>query len=158
MKSFIKSVGYALRGIYYAAWERNFRIDIVAATFVIWFSVIYNLTSAEWTAEILIIATVLSSEAVNTAIETLCDRISNENEEKIKRIKDLAAGAVLIKAAAAIAAAIFLFKDSDRLLNALSEFSSPPRMIVLIIFIVLSAIFIFAPERAKARKKEVNKK
>ena len=153
MKSFIKSVGYALRGIYYAAWERNFRIDIVAATLVI-----YNLTSAEWTAEILIIATVLSGEAVNTAIETLCDRISKENEEKIKRIKDLAAGAVLIKAVAAIAAAIFLFKDSDRLLNALSEFSSPPRMIVLIIFIVLSAIFIFAPERAKARKKEVNKK
>ena len=99
------------------------------------------------------IATVLSGEAVNTAIETLCDRISKENEEKIKRIKDLAAGAVLIKAVAAIAAAIFLFKDSDRLLNALSEFSSPPRMIVLIIFIVLSAIFIFAPERAKARKK-----
>jgi diacylglycerol kinase (ATP) len=43
------------------------------------------------------------AEAVNTAIEALADRITRENDDAIRRAKDVAAGAVLL---AAITAAI----------------------------------------------------
>jgi diacylglycerol kinase (ATP) len=42
----------------------------------------------------------LSQEIMNTAIEYLCDMITMEYSEKIKRIKDLAAGSVFVSAVA----------------------------------------------------------
>lgn len=47
-------------------------------------------------ANLIFMGLVLSLEMVNTAIETLCDLVHPEYSEKVKIIKDMAAGAVLI--------------------------------------------------------------
>ena len=46
-------------------------------------------------------ALVWVTEAINTAVEELCDRVSPGYDPAIGRIKDLAAGAVLVSACAA---------------------------------------------------------
>ena len=48
-------------------------------------------------------------EAINTAIEQLCDLYSTEANERIKKIKDISAGAVLIAALFAVCIAVVVF-------------------------------------------------
>ena len=55
---------------------------------------------------VLTIAAVWSFEAVNTAIEAICDRVSPEHHELIGVAKDVAAGAVLVAAIAAMMATV----------------------------------------------------
>jgi len=59
----------------------------------------------------------LVTEAINTAVEDLCDHISPQFDEAIGRVKDLAAGAVL--AASLAAAAIGLLTLGPPLLKTL---------------------------------------
>ena len=58
---------------------------------------------------VLTIALVLVVEAVNTALETLCDLVSPSYHPLVKRAKDVAAAAVLLAALAAVAIAALLF-------------------------------------------------
>ena len=52
---------------------------------------------------------VLSLEAMNSAIEQVCNEITTERKESIRIIKDMAAGAVLISAIIAIVIAGLIF-------------------------------------------------
>ena len=51
-----------------------------------------------------------TAEALNTAIERLCDKIEPNKDDKIKIIKDIAAGAVLLSSifSATVGAIIFI--------------------------------------------------
>ncbi len=68
-----------------------------------------GLDRMEWVAIVLTIAAVWSLEAVNTAIEAICDRVSPEHHELIAIAKDVAAGAVLVAAMAAVLVAVLIF-------------------------------------------------
>jgi diacylglycerol kinase len=48
-------------------------------------------------------------ECLNTALETLCDRVSPDYHPLIKRAKDISAAAVLIAAIGSVAIALLLF-------------------------------------------------
>ena len=52
---------------------------------------------------VLAIGSVFTAEALNTALEFLADEVSEEQRERIRKAKDVGAGAVLL---AAIAAAL----------------------------------------------------
>ncbi len=52
---------------------------------------------------------VLLAESLNSAIEKACDAITTEHHSSIKYAKDVAAGAVLVAAAAAITVGLFVF-------------------------------------------------
>ena len=69
----------------------------------------FELSATEWLIQILTVAGVLSLEAINTTIEKLADFIHPEYHEKIKIIKNLAAGAVLIYALASLAVGIVIY-------------------------------------------------
>lgn len=56
----------------------------------------------EWCWLLLAIAAVFAAEALNTAVEFLADAISREYHPLLKQAKDVAAGAVLIAALAAV--------------------------------------------------------
>ena len=72
--------------------------------------VLLGLSRMEWVAVVIVIGAVLAAEAVNSALEAIADFVSPEYSEAIKRIKDLAAGAVLLMAiAAAIVGGIIFF-------------------------------------------------
>lgn len=106
----LRSFRHAFRGIgeVFRA-EPNARVHLVAAITVIAAGVYFQLTLAEWCLIGLAIALVVIAETFNTAIETLCDRVTTENDEQIRRTKDLSAAAVLLAAIASVVIGILVF-------------------------------------------------
>ena len=99
MKAFFRGFGYAFAGIgVLLKTGLNFKIQLIAFCFVCFAGFYFNITSTEWLIILGVSALVLSLEALNTSIENLCDLYSTEQNDKIKKIKDVAAGAVLIAA------------------------------------------------------------
>ncbi len=110
IKARLKSFVYAFDGLKtLVKEEHNSWIHLVAAIGVILASVFFELSTSEWFAVILSIAFVFSMELINSAIENMADMISNEKNETIRKIKDLAAAAVLVAAFAAFMVGIIIF-------------------------------------------------
>lgn len=111
MKQFIRSFGFAIDGVFQMLKsERNFKIQLLALTSVVVAGFCFQITSTEWLVVLVISALVLTLEMVNSAIEKLCDLYSIEPNSKIKIIKDIAAGAVLIASIFAVIIAVVIFK------------------------------------------------
>lgn len=110
MKKFFKGFEYAFHGlIYLIRKERNFKVHLIALLMVIFAGFLFQIQRSEWLIILLISALVLALEAINTAIERLCDLYSTDLNPQIKLIKDLAAGAVLIAAIFALVIALVIF-------------------------------------------------
>lgn len=108
--SLLNSFGYAFQGLKtLILHERNFKIHIVVAIVAIVCCIFFRVHVSEWIFVLLLIGLVLCLEAVNTAIECICDFISPGYDERIKRIKDIASGAVLIAAIIAVIIGCIIF-------------------------------------------------
>ena len=95
----VRSFGYALSGARSCfGSEPNFRIHVGITILVLILSIVCNISANEWIAVCFCIAFVISMEMLNTAIEKLCDVVHKEVHPGIKKVKDIAAGAVLIPA------------------------------------------------------------
>lgn len=106
-KKLINSFKYAIEGIISSfKTERNMKIHVLAMIVVIALGLFFKLNKVEWCFIIIAIASVISAELFNTAIETVVDMVSPERNPKAKLAKDIAAGAVLV---VAIGAAIIGF-------------------------------------------------
>jgi diacylglycerol kinase (ATP) len=100
----LKSFRYAIRGLrVLVREEHNARVHLAASLCAVAVGAVLRLSSAEWRWLVLAIALVWLAEAFNTAIEDLCDRICPDFDPAIGRIKDLAAGGVLVATLAAAA-------------------------------------------------------
>lgn len=69
----------------------------------------FEISRIEWMLQILAIGLVLSVESLNTAVEKIADFVHPNFHKKIGFIKDIAAGAVLFAAFAAIAIGILIY-------------------------------------------------
>lgn len=69
--------------------ERNFQIHVVAFIGVLALGLFFGISSMEWVVVFLISALVIGLEAINTAIEHLCDLYSTEANERIKKNESL---------------------------------------------------------------------
>jgi len=87
----------------------NARIHLLATAIVIGLGAWLKLTRADWLWITLAIAGVWTAEGVNSAIESLADRVSRDHDALIREAKDLAAGAVLIAALGAAAIGLIIF-------------------------------------------------
>ena len=106
----LKSFGYAFNGLKVLfKEEHNSRIHLVAAFFAILLGWWLKLTLLEWVAISLVIGAVFAAELFNSAIENLADHLAPARHEKIKKVKDLAAAAVLVCAIAAVAVGCLVF-------------------------------------------------
>ena len=106
MKSFI----VAFQGIWTLICnERNFRFHLFATVCVIACCFFFGVTKSEWLVIFLLIGLVLSVEALNTAIEYICDLVMPEQHPMVKKIKDIAAAAVLLTAIIAIIIGCIIF-------------------------------------------------
>ncbi len=106
----VRSFAYAFEGIEaLIKGTANARIHVVAALVAIALSVLLKISIMEWVAVIIVIGMVIAIEAVNTAVEDIADLISNDKNHNIKKIKDIAAGAVLVAAISAFAVGIIIF-------------------------------------------------
>ncbi len=90
--------------------EHNARIHLVAAIAASALGFIVKLTPLEWVAIIGCIGIVIATEAMTSAVEAVCDKVSPEKHELIKKAKDCGAAAVLIVSitAAIIGSIIFI--------------------------------------------------
>ncbi|MBI9037325.1 MAG: diacylglycerol kinase family protein [Bacteroidales bacterium] len=110
IKSRIKSFDYAFQGIlFFIKTQHNARIHLLMAIVVVVFGFIYELCITEWCLIIFAIGMVFSTEIINTALEYVSDLVSPEKNLKVKRIKDLAAGGVLISAITAAIIGLIIF-------------------------------------------------
>lgn len=93
--------------------ERNFRVHICMMVYVIIFSVIGKVTAEDFRNFLICFGAVFSSELINTAIEKLCDEVTEERKESIRNIKDISAGAVLVAAlfSAVLGLSVFLSRE-----------------------------------------------
>ena len=105
-----RSFGCAFRGlVLLLATQRNARIHAVATVAVIILGVATGLSRVEWCVIIFACAGVWCAEALNTAVEFLGDAVTREQHPLIGKAKDVAAGAVLVAAIAAVIAGGFVF-------------------------------------------------
>lgn len=106
----IKSFSYAFAGIYIlTTGQHNTWIHICISVLVIVCGLLFQVNTIEWAILIFAIIIVLVSEALNTAIEFLCDLVSPDQHPLIKKSKDVAAGAVLISAIGAAIIGLIIF-------------------------------------------------
>lgn len=105
-----RSFRYALNGIrLLLRTEHNARIHLLAAVLAVGAGFFFGISPGEWTAVVIVIALVFAAEAVNSSVEAMCDRFSPGYDEAVGRVKDLAAGAVLICAVAAAVVGFLIF-------------------------------------------------
>lgn len=96
MKKFLKGFGYAFSGLLvFFKNETNGKVQLLAGCLAVLLGFFVKISSNEWIVIIGCIASVLSLEMVNSAIEKLCNHVEPNMHPAIKTIKDIAAGAVL---------------------------------------------------------------
>lgn len=118
LKKLFRSFGYAIAGILIAAREQqNMRIHVLAVLVVTLSGIFVGLDAIEWGVIALTYGLVLVAEMFNSAIENLIDLVSPERNPLAGKVKDIAAGAVLIAALVATCVAISIF--GNKLFNQL---------------------------------------
>ena len=119
------------------------RIHIVAALYVLVFSLFFEISAAEYSVLFVLIGLVMALELINTALEAAGNAISKEKNPHVKILKDTAAAAVLVFAMAAVAVGIVIFWQPQGFCNLYVFFASQPWWLLLVAAVsALSLLFI----------------
>jgi len=109
-KKLINSFRYAIEGFISSfKTERNMKIHVLAMVLVVVAGLYLKLSLIEWCFISVAIAVVLGAELFNTAIETIVDMVSPEQNPKAKLAKDISAAAVLVLAIGAATVGLIIF-------------------------------------------------
>ncbi len=105
-----KSFQYAIRGIFILLkTQHNMWLHLLAGAAAVFLGFFLHISQGEWLAIVLAISIVVLAEAFNTAIEFDIDLTSPEEHPFARDTKDVAAGAVLLSAIAAIIIGCIIF-------------------------------------------------
>ena len=96
MSSLFKKFKFAFMGLIYAVQDKSICLQLILGGCVVLFGIFFRFSVQEWMWILSCILFVLMSEIWNTCIERLCDLIDLQMNPKIKIIKDLSAGCVLL--------------------------------------------------------------
>jgi diacylglycerol kinase (ATP) len=106
----LRSFRYAFAGILtLLREENNARFHALSTLMVLILGFYYGVSRQEWMALVFAIVSVWAAEAFNTSIEGLCNKWGKEQDEGIRKIKDLAAAAVLLSALGAGTVGVLIF-------------------------------------------------
>lgn len=89
--------------------EQNLLIHILATILVTIFGIIFKLQLYEWILIYVVVAFVITSELINSAIELTVDLYTKEFNPLAMVAKDVSAGAVLVSAFTALCVGIYIF-------------------------------------------------
>lgn len=141
VRSLAKSFKNAFNGLFFCIKnERNMRIHLTAAFYVLVLSPFYHFSSGQFLLLLLTIGVVLFAEAVNTAIEALVNLQTQSYDQLARIAKDVAAGAVFICAIFAAIIGFILFLKFDVIANILRYFLENWILGVLMIISVPAAV------------------
>ena len=104
-----KSFGCAFQGLAILLTQRNARIHFAATVIAVVAGCAFRISRIEWCAVVGAIGLVWTAEGLNTAVEVVVDLVSPEHQPLAGRAKDLAAGAVLCSAIAALTIGLVIF-------------------------------------------------
>lgn len=105
-----KSFGNAFRGIFgMMRSERNLQIHLFALIINLFMIVFFGLNKTDAALILMVCFAVMSTEILNTAIEKICDMIQPEYDDRIKFIKDISAGAVMLMAILAVSVGFLVY-------------------------------------------------
>ena len=109
-KRILTGFGDAFRGIWITfREERHMQFHFFVAIAVLLCAIFFNLVVWEWCAVLFCIALVFMAEILNTALENMCDAITEEKNPLIRNAKDMGAGAVLVAAILAMVVGLIIF-------------------------------------------------
>ncbi len=109
-KKRINSFGFAFNGIWHSfKSEAHLKIHFLTALLVVVCGFYFGATPVEWTILLICCGFVIALELFNSALEKLCDLVTTEHNPKIKYVKDVMAGAVLIASVTAALVGILIF-------------------------------------------------
>lgn len=143
----------ALRGVWGCVKsERNMRIHLVVCAYVLFFAYRLSLSRGEMACLVLTIGCVMSAEAMNTAVEKLCDFTQKHLNPRIRVVKDMAAGAVFLCAlAAALVGVVILFRP-ELWTSFLAIVTDPASCAVFLVILALALAFIILGPRERKEK------
>ncbi|MGV3609993.1 MAG: diacylglycerol kinase family protein [Fluviicola sp.] len=106
----LKSFKYAFEGLRTLFMEEhNARIHAIGAVLAIVLGFALKVSLNEWIALVIVMGLVFICELFNTSLEALANFVSPEKHPQIKKVKDLAAAAVLMSAFSALITGIIIF-------------------------------------------------
>ncbi|MCR9248794.1 MAG: diacylglycerol kinase family protein [bacterium] len=110
MKKFFQGFIFAWRGIITSLKsERNLRFHFFVAISVTIAGFIFDISRIDWMMQITAIGLVITTELMNTAIEYLINLVSPEKNDIAGKVKDIAAGAVLISSFVALVLGLIIY-------------------------------------------------
>lgn len=105
-----KSFWNAISGVFWMLKsERNFQIEVFALLINLFLIVILKVSTVDAAIIIVVSFTVLSLEILNTCVEKICDIIQPDFDQRIKIIKDMAAGSVFLMAMASVVVGVLIY-------------------------------------------------
>jgi diacylglycerol kinase (ATP) len=106
----LRSFRHAGRGLLFLVCsEHNAWLHFAATAAVIGAGLALEIDSVDWRWIAAAILWVWSAEALNTSIEQICNLVAPEPDERIRVVKDVAAGAVLVSSIGAALIGAFTF-------------------------------------------------
>jgi diacylglycerol kinase len=105
----IATVRNAIRGVRFLFEARNIRFLLGVSVATLALAAYLSVSALEWCALVLAIAGIWVAETLNTALERLTDLVSPGFHPLAGKAKDLAAGAVLLAALAAVSIVVIIF-------------------------------------------------
>lgn len=110
LHGFTESFGIALKGILYLfLYHRNMRVIFMMGVAAILMGFHFQLKGIELVALSITVTLVFMAEIFNTAVEMMMDMLTHKYRLRIKLIKDIAAGVVIITCINAFAVGYILF-------------------------------------------------
>ena len=110
LRARINAIRIAFDGLFYVLrTQPNVKVYGVITLAVILVGGLFGISRLEWIILAITIGFVWSAEAFNTAVETLVDLVSPEENVNAKIVKDSSAGAVLISAIVSILVGLLIF-------------------------------------------------
>lgn len=104
------SFKHAFDGIMWALRSQpNFRVHLIISALVLFLAWIFHVQSYEWMILVFAIVLGLSTEMINTAVESMTDLITKEYREEAKIAKDVSAGMMLVTAIGTAVVGLIIF-------------------------------------------------
>jgi undecaprenol kinase len=109
-RSFLSGFLHALDGVKNALQtERSMRIHVITAALVVVFGFLLQISLWEWIVCVTLFGLVMGAELGNTALEESVNICCPQPDPRAKRVKDIAAAAVLMVALAAAVVGLLIF-------------------------------------------------
>ncbi len=105
----ISAFKYAIQGFRTGIRSRNMQIHLIITLITLTGGLLLRLSLTEFLIILVFISVVISLELLNSAMEELCNLVESSYNPHVKKIKDMAAAAVLWSSLIALIAGIAIF-------------------------------------------------